>query len=631
MCTILRLSSEPWAQILDSLEASDVLSLILAGNKKLATLVSRNWRNVELRSKPLRRFPLSLFKRLDLHSISIAPSSETPALALRDVELAKKSLVTHEALKTLKLHFLEALFILNLEIDSLADLFPSLRVFEISGHNNTVEDWMLRALPPFLEKLVIAPLDGAPVGYLYHILLPQTLTHLSIKGSVCGDSIQSSLPGSLRFLELTIEGHPDLLAHLPSKIEVCKLDVRSGVRARATIELSTMPRSIKSLWLNYQWGINFTLENVLHEGLEEIEVLPRFSLIPDKMPSTLKRAPTSHYRDTYVVSKPGDAKPKLEHLELKSVHISPQMLRFVAQNLKTLLAPPGITLPEQPTKSLLPSLQTLDATLHYETLKVLPTGLTSLWIRNLTEGVLSADDLACLPRSLESFAIDAQHLANAEALSGLNRARIGLKCLVVFKVSAAYFKSPKFLLDLPSSMQRLSITGGFKDDVKELRWMKNLSSLTQLSRLDINVSMRVLTNLGEALAALPHSLKMLSLVKLNSFETTALSHLPPNLVHLRIVDSSKSITSQHFKNLPQDLGILSLTSDAPLSADLISFLPCTISQLSVHLMKHGKLQGPMNTAIGSYWSRDPTWKDYTGPINRDLQRQVLARFMGAAN
>lgn len=631
MCTILRLSSEPWAQILESLEASDVASLILAGNKKISLLVSRNWRNVVFHAKPLRRFPISLFHRLDLTSIAIGPSFELPVLALSGIEESYELLVRHEALTSLKLHFLDALDSLSFATGRSGDYFPSLKVLELTGCRNSVKDWQMRCFPPLLEKLVIAPFETCTDSsdLALPIYLPDTLTHLSIKGAVFAAA--QPLPPAIRFLQIATQSHDNVILALPSNVQVCKLDVRPSLLAfrRVTLELSQMPRSIKSFSIQAaSHSILITVTSPLHEGLQEIEVLPRFSFPRTNLPSTLTRLPTQLSPTSAAIEH---VKDHLAHLELKRSHTDPAMLHLLGNTLKSLVVPPTILLSQQPTKTLLPHLQTLDVTLRPENLKVLPTGLTSLWIRNLTEGKLSAEDLAGLPRSLESFAIDAEHLASATTLHGLSQGRIGLKCLVVFKVSSAFFKSQAFLANLPSSMQRLNITGGFKDDVKELKWIKNLSILSELTTLEINVSMRILINLGEALATLPKSLRKLSLVKLNSFEVGALSHLPPNLAHLRLIDSSKMLTNAHFANLPQYLAMLSLTTDAPLTSAVVSLLPRTLSTLSIHLMKHGILQRSMNEAIARYWSEEPRWNGYEAVMDRDVQRQVLARFMGAGS
>lgn len=636
MGAILRLTPEPWAQVLDYLDAKDILPLLLTGSPVFAATVRRNWHNVLLRLSSFDRLPISLLHLPELHSFDLAGICITSALVLQGVPSAPRQLVRQESLTKLHLNFIGALFIFGDEAAPLCDLFPSLQELSLSKFQNRLTDAMLVHLPRFLEKLLIVPFDSeipdSKLSTETLSKLPETLLYLQIRSytfiwPVGPDEPLDAkhwFPPSLTSLNLTLASRPDIFHIVPSTLESCHIQLVNDDGLEIDVDLTRLPPPLKGLSVGYSFPTRVRLPDKFQQGLSTVSLTTELEL--KRFPSSLTILPPYSGPPFRMSEYPALGFPNLEVLSSRhpqdAVDVLPPKLRYLSVRDVDLLSPA--------LKASLPrTLTQLEAPLSGDDYQYLPPGLTMLSLRGFANHIITADHLSTLPKALKDLTIDVSKLERCSALKGLKRGGVQLKHLVAFMAQQSTLQDPKFLKDLPMSLTRLHVSGGFNQNAfSTIPWMKHVSLLQNLNRLEINCVITT-TELRETFSLIPRGLQHLSISRLSSFEIDALSHLPPNLTAINLNDASLSLTDLHFQNLPKDLAHLSLTVKSPLTPRIVSLLPIAIGNLSITTTGHAHAQSLINAAILEYYEEEPRWMGFQCPMSRDILRQKLTRFMGA--
>lgn len=614
MTTILAFPPELWDCILDGMQASNVLHLLMTGDRLLTAKVAPSVTKLSQMSWSGDKFPFSLFMMPNVRSISVQVN-QIASCGLLDLQSRLlHAMKPSSTLEKLRLSFWDASSILIDTIAPISHRFPLLKVLELLETCSQSSKRVLDNLPPKLEKFVLSTSalqsrDGPWMGLGFLARLPSSLTYLEMNvDAMCSPEEEHQnvkFPPSLRTLKFnTLNYSFQLIDSLPPHLECLHLTLHHLVETR--FQTSWFPKTLTEVKLRQRaLGSRIVLveDSPLPPNLTYFEVAPtRTPLTIDKLPPTLTHWDISTL-DPFDITKICSALPNLR--VLTDIYRSSEYED--ASNFPTKLTRLSVPYAYFDSLAGIPS-SIKDLTIS-QLFPDLPKALTRLDISGMhtsdTTPNITSKTMSYLPTTLTELILPV--IADVRALEPLSRLE-NLKILDAISLPIDTLTLPendvKRVLapnEWLSSYSLRSLSAKFVDNSAQKisslpvsfntlsRWSEfsNLTSLNLNYELGINDG----ASLTNVIAALPRGILLLTLDSLPlNFQEDALSQLPPMLQSLRIVISSRRIQDSpavgqnHFAGLPAKLVSLSLDlCQTKITQNIVQVLPKRILKLVIKL------------------------------------------------
>lgn len=610
MTTLLHLFSHDLSSITAYLAGKDILRLLVVGSKSLTASLERETRNIELRLDLFSKLPLSVFNLPSLRLLAIHCGNTHIVPYLRLPSPLPRRSQGLERLETLRLHFCDAVELLNSFDGTLGNAFPCIRELSLSGYGSKLTEDRMSFLPPTLEKLELLPNARLNSSHEYSFMdlsrLPRgliSLTMRQVRIDALGFNLETTqlLPPNLRHLEIDLVYSSNFLDYLPSTLEVLKVTHSEPWGMPLEFDLKVVfPSSLLELSLTFSMRTNITILEPLPASLKTLH------LNANKLKGDLKSMLPSSITclsSTTIGLLPIDL--TLTHFpDITEARLTENAL--VPSNCKTLTVETKFPLDFSLVPSTLESLKI--PMLLEEHITQLPKTLTSFHCL-LDAPLLIEDDFEVLPPTLTELVLW-NAVEDALDLNGL-RNLVNLKSLEFsFGYEQRFPPTKEFGEKWPQSLTYLSLVhtdeyrlGEDHPSLFDHSWLSNLSRFPLLSTLlisgfnfneysvapseegqekektdgPIETMTLLLSQLSPTLEGL-----VINGHKMKFGQEVLGERLPPKLRSLTLAwsnpkDDGKDdswCNSSHFANLPKTLGSLMLSNlPGKINKDFFDLLP----------------------------------------------------------